>query len=300
MRILKIAVVTIILVVAISIIFSYNENTKTNVESYEADSYFYNGKENMKCLYYDEKDFVNIIDFEVKDSIGSIHGCILPHHLTASDLIHEVFQNINKNDYDTVVLIGPDHESINKGKIFTTLNDWQTPMGILKTDQIITNDLLKNDFVIVNDEKLTIEHSTSSIIPFIKYYLEDANVVTLVLTKQTKLEDVDLLIESLYNSVNKEKTLFIASVDFSHYLNLNNANKMDLISMEAIQNKDINKIMSFTNDNLDSPVSIVTMLKMMDKLDSNNPYLLNHSNTELITKMKIEETTSYLTYLFYK
>ena len=69
--------------------------------------------------------------------------------------------------------------------------------------------------------------------------------------------------------------------------------------MEAIKNKDINKLMSFTNDNLDSPISVVTLLKMMDKLGAAEGAILNHSNSELILKKKIEETTSYITYLFY-
>ncbi|MGB4440410.1 MAG: AmmeMemoRadiSam system protein B [Sedimentibacter sp.] len=162
----------------------------------------------------------------------------------------------------------------------------------------VTRELLKNSFVIENDDKLTIEHSTSSIIPFIKYYLEDVKVITLVLTKQVKLEDVDTMVDALYENVNINETLFIASVDFSHYLDLDQANKMDLISMDAIQNNDINKIMSFTNDNLDSPISIAAMLKMMDKAGVINKSVLNHSNSELILEKKIEETTSYITYLF--
>jgi len=74
---------------------------------------------------------------------------------------------------------------------------------------------------------------------------------------------------------------------------------MDLISMEAIQNKDIQRIMSFTNDNLDSPISIVTMLKMMDKTGTSQKIVLQNSNSELILKKKFDETTSYITYLFY-
>lgn len=295
MRILKSMIVLIIFLASIGFI-AFNEN---NVESSESNSYFYNGKENLHCLYYDEKDFVNIKNFEVKDGLGSIQGCILPHHLTAVDMIHEVFQNVSRHKYEMVVLIGPDHESIQKGKIFTTLKDWQTPMGILETDREITSKLLENSFVLENDDKLTIEHSISGIVPFIKHYLDDAKVVSLALTKQTKLEDVDALIEDISENIDKEKTLFIASVDFSHYLDLESANEMDLISIDAIEKRNINKIMSFTNDNLDSPVSIATILKIMDKLNAENTFLLNRSNTELIVKTKNKETTSYLTYLFY-
>lgn len=281
---------------AMGSIFAYN-NTANKIEI-EPEPYLYNSR-NIECLYYNATDFINIPYYETNQDVGTIRGCIVPHHLVAKDLIHEVFQNLIRNKYKTVVLIGPDHESIDKGKIFTTLNNWQTPTGVLKTDTELTKELLKCSFIEVNNNKLTMEHSTSSIIPFINYYLEGVNVVTLVLTKQVKLSDVEILTDVLYENINMEETLFIASIDFSHYLNLDSADKMDLISMEAIQNKDINRIMSFTNDNLDSPISIVTMLKMMDKADIAEKVVLNHSNSELILKKKTEETTSYVSYLFY-
>lgn len=297
MRIFKLYFI-VIFVVAISLIASCSVKSES-INLNEEKSYFYNSKDNLQCIYYDERNFVNVKDFKLENNIGSIQGCILPHHLTASDLIHKVFQNINKNEYDTVVLIGPDHESIQMGKIFTTIKDWQTPFGILDTNEEITKELIKNNFVLENDEKLAIEHSISSIIPFIKYYLDDVNVVTLAITKQTKIESVEKLIKDICSNINWERTLFIASVDFSHYLDLENANKMDNITMYAIENRDLDKIMSFDNDYLDSPISIVTLLKLMNKLNAQNKLLLNHSNTELIIKMKMQETTSYLTYLFY-
>lgn len=294
MRIIKPAAAVIIFLAVMSLIGDFKS---TDAKSHEKDVYLYEGKENLQCLYYDERDFVNIKNFEVKDVKGSIRGCILPHHLIAADLIHEVFQNAG-SQYETVVLIGPDHESINKGKVFTTLKDWQTPMGILETDTKITGGLLKDSFVLTDDEKLTKEHSASGIIPYIKYYMGDVKVVTLVLTKQVKSEDMDKLIENLYESIDAGKTLFIAAVDFSHYLNLENAERMDSITMKAIEDRDIKKIMSFTNDNLDSPPSIAALLKMMNKLNAADTYLLNHSNSELVSKIKTNETTSYLTYLF--
>jgi AmmeMemoRadiSam system protein B len=290
----KVFTVFLLFITIAGSILAYNNTAKNRPEKY-----FFDGRKNIECLYYNPSDFINIPEYETSQDIGTIHGCIVPHHLVAKDLIHEVFQKVQKNNYKTVVLIGPDHESTNKGKIFTTLSDWQTPRGILETDSKLTKELLKYDFVIEDDDKITMEHSTSSIIPFINHYLKNIKIVTLVLTKQVKLEDVEILTDELYKNINLHETLFIASVDFSHYLNLEDAQKKDLISMEAIKNKDINKLMSFTNDNLDSPISVVTLLKMMDKLGAAEGAILNHSNSELILKKKIEETTSYITYLFY-
>ena len=292
-KILKIIIVILLFTAAMGSIFAYNKN---NSNGNTQEPYSYNSK-NIECLYYNSLDFINIPDYEL--NAGTVQGCIVPHHLLAKDLIHEVFQNVRKNKYKTVVLIGPDHESTDRGKVFTTLSSWQTPTGILETDGELTQQLMKLSFVKEDDDKLTIEHSTSSIIPFINYYLKDVKVVTLVLTKQLKLSDMEALTDALHDNINTDETLFVASVDFSHYLSLDEADKMDLISMDAIQNNNINKIMSFTNDNLDSPISIAAMLNVMDKTGASKKMVLNRSNSELILKREFDETTSYITYLFY-
>ncbi len=285
-------ILTLFLIMII-IVYTFSNSEEQN------ETFNLNGKENIQCLYFDPLNFIDIKQFDLYTHGAVIRGSILPHHLLASDLIHQVFQNIKIHSYETVVLIGPDHESILMGKVFTTLKDWQTPFGVLHTDSNIISELLKNDFIIEDEDKLTIEHSISSIVPFVKYYIGDVKIVPLAMTKQTKLSDIKKLVSDLSNSVDIDKTLFVSSVDFSHYLNIDGANQMDLISMEAIKKRDINKIMSFTNDNLDSPVSIVTMLILMEELYKADMQLLNHSNSELITKQKMEETTSYITYLFF-
>lgn len=284
-------VVILIMTIFIAIKLKPSEQTEDYTGNY------YSGN-NIECLYYNPADFVTIKQFEPYRQGAVIRGSILPHHLLASDMIHEVFQNVKNQQYETIVLIGPDHESILMGKIFTTLKDWQTPMGVLKTDKEAVRSLLKNDFMMEDDAKMTREHSVSGIVPFIKYYLSDAEIIGLAMSKQTKLKDIEKLIDDLGNFVDIEKTLFIASVDFSHYLTLEQADRMDSITMDAIKNKDINKIMSFTNDNLDSPVSIVTMLGLMDKLYEADAHMLNHSNSELIVRQRMDETTSYITYIF--
>lgn len=294
-KISKIIAIFLLFILITGSIYAYNNNTANKIEP---ETYLYNSK-NIECLYYNATDFINIPDYETIQDVGTVRGCIVPHHLVAKDLIHEVFQNVKKHEYKTVILIGPDHESTDKGKVFTTLNNWQTPTGILETNGALIKELLKYSFIKENDDKLTIEHSTSPIIPFISYYLKGVKVVTLVFTKQVKLSDLETLTDALYENINMDETLFIASVDFSHYLNLEQANKMDLISMEAIQNKDMNKIMAFTNDNLDSPITIATMLEMMERIGISEKTILNHSNSELILKKRIDETTSYITYICY-
>lgn len=269
----------------------------------------YNGKVNIECLYYNLEDFIAIKEFKFEDfneDIGTIRGLIVPHHLLAKDLIHEAFQAAihtvkakNNIEYKTIVVFGPDHESIERAKVFTSSSAWQSPMGILHSNEDLVSKLLKLDFVKENNSKMTVEHSVSSLVPFIKYYFSDAKIVPLALTKQLSQENLNKLLSMLVENIDLETTLFISSVDFSHYLSLDEANKMDKESIEAISSIDIEKIKNFTNDNLDSPNSIIAMLNTIKLIEVKNLKLLNNSNSQIILNKRVQETTSYVTFLFY-
>lgn len=258
-----------------------------------------NGEQNLQCIYYNVMDFMNIKEYNNLDDVGTIRGLIVPHHLLAKDLIHEAFQIADKTKYKTIVIFGPDHESKDRGKVFTSSSNWQTPMGILDADKGIINSILNLDFVLENNEKLTIEHSISGLVPFIEHYFSDAKIIPFALTKQLTLENLDKLIYTLKDNIKVEDTLFISSVDFSHYLSLEKSNEMDKISIDAILNKDLEKIMGFTNDNLDSPNCIAAMLKSMELIVDNNIKIITNSNSQIILNRKLEETTSYITFMFY-
>jgi len=292
---INIAVIFITTLLILFSIFIAVLNEKEN----SLDFYLPNSEQSLQCLYYNVLDFMSIKEYNNLEEVGTIRGLIVPHHLLAKDLIHEAFQISDRTKYKTIVVFGPDHESMDRGKVFTSSSNWQTPTGILNANKDIIEIISNLDFVVENNEKLTIEHSISGLVPFIEYYYYDVKIIPIALTKQLTLENLDKLLISLVENIEVEDTLFISSVDFSHYLSLEKANEMDKISIEAISNKDIKKIKTFTNDNLDSPNSITAMLKAMDLIGAKNMKILNNSNSQIILNKRLDETTSYITFMFY-
>lgn len=61
----------------------------------------------------------------------------------------------------------------------------------------------------------------------------------------------------------------------------------------------IRTILTFTNDNLDSPNSIITMLNTMKLIEVKKLKLLNKNNSQIILNKNVQETTSYVTFIFY-
>lgn len=292
---INIAVIFITMILILFSIFIAVLNEKEN----SLDFYLPNSEQSLQCLYYNVLDFMSIKEYNNLEDVGTIRGLIVPHHLLAKDLIHEAFQISDRTKYKTIVVFGPDHESVDRGKVFTSSSNWQTPTGILNANKDIIEIISNLDFVVENNEKLTIEHSISGLVPFIEYYYYDVKIIPIALTKQLTLENLDKLLKSLIENVEAEDTLFISSVDFSHYLSLEDANEMDKISIEAISNKDIKKIKTFTNDNIDSPNCIAAMLKAMELIGVKNMKILNKSNSQIILNKKLDETTSYITFMFY-
>ncbi|MEA3384746.1 MAG: AmmeMemoRadiSam system protein B [Campylobacterota bacterium] len=135
-----------------------------------------------------------------------------------------------------IVVIGPSHKYAFDGASISLYENYPTPLGELKIDQRLSNDLVNNfDFLTFNDT-VHCEHSTETQFPFIKYYLPDVNVIEIIYSKI----DYERLSEVIEYVLKEKDTFIVISTDLSHFYNLNTAHKLDNICLESIQNKDVN------------------------------------------------------------
>lgn len=231
------------------------------------------------------------IDLKNKNVIGGI----IPHHLLAADLIAEFFSNLKNFDYETIILIGPNHFLAGEAKIITSAYNWQTPYGILETDNKILNQLLKFNEVKIEENIFQNEHSINSEVAFIKKTFPNSKFLPIVLKPNIDENKAEKLAEYLFKIINNKKVLVLASVDFSHYKNSATAQANDKISISTIKNFSFGKIYSL---DIDSPASIYTLLKFSE-LNRTNFKLLNNTNSAILAdKPEINSTTSYVTGYF--
>lgn len=252
------------------------------------------------CRYYNQKEFLDSVNkaksFDLPS--GRIRGGIVPHHLLAADMIAGFFKAISVQKPELVVIIGPNHKRLGNGPINTSECDWNTPFGVLKTDNDIVGTLTKGGYALSNPGLMEEEHSISALIPYVKYFMPDVRVVPLLLNGNLGLEESEKLGDKIIKAAGDRNFIMISSIDFSHYLSSEKADKMDVITWEAIENRDLQKINRMTNDNLDSPPSMITLLTAMEKTGAVRLQLLEHSNSAKITGQSPENTTSYFTILF--
>src|SRR3989339_670455 len=220
---------------------------------------------------------------------------IIPHHLLAADLISEFFYNLDGQDYDTIILIGPNHYNQGNAKIITSEYDWETPYGILKNDRNIL-DILKNyEDIEINENVIGNEHAIYGEVSFIKKYFPKAKMVPLILRSNINKAEGDELVKILMEAVKDKNFLMLASADFSHYKDSLTAQKNDQDSIQAIRSFDFENIYDL---DIDSPPAIYTILKFCE-LQNAAFKLLHNSNSALLTnRPELDSTTSYVTGYF--
>ncbi len=259
----------------------------------------------LQSIHYNEKDFfksvmsvANMKEEQIYNT-DPIIGGVVPHHLLAANMIAEFFQTISKDPPETIVVVAPNHRRIGMTGLHTSSLDWRTSFGILEADRELVSSLIDDLGAAENDSLMELEHSISGLVPYIRYYLPDTKIVPILLHGNYSEADSKKLGEHLAGTVqDNPEIMVIASIDFSHYLDIDTANRMDEITLKAIESRDTKAIIRMGNDNIDSPPSILTLLSAMDVLGAEGPLVTGHSNSFIIAGGGAGYTTSYYTMIF--
>ncbi|NLD46262.1 MAG: AmmeMemoRadiSam system protein B [Clostridiaceae bacterium] len=259
----------------------------------------YTLSQRIKCLYFYQDEFMTSVNNakEVSGVKGLIAGGVVPHHLLARNMIADFFAALSERKPETIIILAPNHKRIGEKKVITSLQDWETYFGILETNGELAGKLIKSGTAASKSTVLEEDHSISSLIPYIKYYMPDSKVVPLLLHGNLGLPDSVKLGNYIGTIAKDNNCVVIASVDFSHYLSVEKADIMDSITLDAIKRRDIRAISKMTNDNLDSPPSIISLLTAMDTMGAGDMLLIENNNSAKISGQSPDYTTSYFTML---
>lgn len=262
---------------------------------------FKNVEQRLSCRYYDEAGFKISVEggAGANPPEGEIMGGIVPHHLLAGKMIGDFFKAVSPCDPEVVVVIGPNHRGEGAKSVQTAGWDWNTPFGVLQADREIVGSLLENRIAAENFILMEKEHSISCLVPYIKYFMPHSKIVPVLMTGTDRISGAERLGAFLAQMSRCRKILFIASVDFSHYLPVEKADEMDEITRKALLKRDIDRIRAMDNNYMDSPVSIITLLTVMDRLGAREQIILDHNNSARISATDPNSTTSYFTVIYY-
>ncbi len=223
--------------------------------------------------------FLSIISFFSGSNDLRVRGIILPHHDLAKPIFHESLSKFKKEDIpSTIVLYGTNHY-FPVGPTFTTTKE--------------VKDRHKLDEVFVDDDMISKEHSIQTPSPYLKEYFPDVEIIPIIIGTEYDFYKIDTLSKYLIGVLPKD-TLYIASVDFSHNSTVLGGLSKNNESVDAIANFNYQKILSYQDDHMDSPVAIVTFMKTMENLNAKTWETWISSHGGLITNNPLLNGTSYV------
>jgi len=169
-----------------------------------------------------------------KEIVKTNHFAILPHFMIAPKTVDNFYQRLQKmvgGDIEYIVLISPNHFGAGTQKI-DSVTSWQDEIcfqwscvsskNLFDISAILGDDNPKSNklnplFLEKNNKWITKEHGIGAHFEYIQKYFPYAKVVPLVIHPQY-FSNAEKILEYLEKYKYNSKILFLASVDFSHYV----------------------------------------------------------------------------------
>lgn len=164
-------------------------------------------------------------------------ACLLPHagYIYSGKVAAEVLSNIEMTD--TCIILGPNHTGYGALSSIMREGEWLTPLGGVKIDTILADQLLENSKYLEEDETAhAYEHSIEVELPLIQEITKtDFSFVPIVLASADKLVYKDIA-NAIAISCAKQtkKVMVIASSDMTHYESQKSATAKDSEAIKAI------------------------------------------------------------------
>ena len=151
------------------------------------------------------------ISSKEKEKIKSV---IVPHagYFFSGACAAYAYNKINESIIPkTFILIGPNHHGYGFG--LSNL-DWETPLGIVKTDIDLVNEINEKTILEISNKCHEQEHSLEVQIPFLQFLNIKSKIVAISLGQD--INPIKLGNE-LFNVLKDKDVIFIISSDFTHY-----------------------------------------------------------------------------------
>ncbi len=147
-------------------------------------------------------------------------GIVVPHagYVYCGKTAASVYSSV-KREFETVVILGPNHTGLGVG-VATSLDEWETPLGLAKPDIEFVKEITKDSIIMEDSNSHLREHSIETQLPWIQYIFGETKIVPVAMNPiyfdVKTCKDVGEKIFQAAKRLNK-KILMVASSDFTHY-----------------------------------------------------------------------------------
>lgn len=233
-------------------------------------------------------------DRQPPEEDAAVHAVIVPHHLVATESVALGVRALAQAAPEQIVLLSPDHFDACPSLLCTANTLYETPFAQVQANEALLRLLDMSEMVSVKGELFRREHGIHAIVPYIARYIPEATVTPVVFSQRLlwKADANELL--KLFGRLVDERTVLVVSSDFSHYLPLDEADEMDSMSREAIENANLAAIARLRNPAQSDCPSCLWIIAAMAKERGWTPKVRMHTNSaRLLNEPGAGETTSH-------
>ena len=234
---------------------------------------------------------------------GHLLALISPHagYIYSGQIAAFGYKQIQGSDIKKVILIGPSHHSGFKGVSVYTKGSFRTPLGEVKINERLAQDLL-NEFIDIKfyPEAFEKEHSLEVQLPFLQTVLKDFTIVPILIGSPSK-QAFEHLISKMTELLN-EKTLLIASTDLSHYHYFSTAKEMDskvIAAIERLSASDTLDLLRIGTSELCGGFPVIIVMEAARRSGANLGVVFKYANSGDVTGDK-ERVVGYASIGLYK
>jgi MEMO1 family protein len=236
-------------------------------------------------------------------SFNKIFGIVSPHagYVYSGKTAAYVYNLLKDKSYKTVIVISPSHAEYFPGISIYDGDGYETPFGIVEIANEMTDKIIENSKIIFRGvQGHRREHALEVQIPFLQSVLKDFKIVPIVMGDQSKMF-VDHLAEKISKVVDEE-TLVVASSDMSHFYDSSEANRLDSVVEQRINEFDFEQLLKDLDDHECEACGggpIAAMMKAASLKNINKSLVINRSDSGDITGDK-SEVVGYLSAVIYQ
>lgn len=186
-------------------------------------------------VYQLDKDLDGYLEHVASSLSTRPHIMVVPHagYKYSAQVAAHAYKRLLpfKNEIEKVLLLGPAHREYVKGVALAEAKSFRTPLGIVKTNDKITNELKQNPLFRPNARAHKDEHALEVQMPFLQKTLDEFTIVPM-LYGQAEPKDIA---QALLPYLKDDDTILIVSADLSHYLKYDEAKKEDAQTAKQIE-----------------------------------------------------------------
>ncbi|MBT5021271.1 AmmeMemoRadiSam system protein B [Candidatus Woesearchaeota archaeon] len=224
-------------------------------------------------------------EFPLNERSKHVKAIIVPHagFMCSGACAAWAYKEMGESEFpDTFIILGTNHQSTTTS---TCDLDWETPLGVVRSDKEIIQEL-ESEGMLISNRDHQFEHSIETQLPFLQFvskdYLKDLKIVPILVGNN--YDDYTELITKILKKLEK-KVIFIVSGDFTHFgsnysynpFNTNIKNNLTALDKSIINPllkldtnaflKEINK----TQATVCGKYPIAALIDILNIFDSNTP-----------------------------